>query len=1747
MRRHDAAGGWLVSISARRRPRASGALPPKPVLALDPERRLLLVLSLCASVVCAGCDCGGGPATPDGGRVEDATAGGDAGPGDDAGRSDAGAVSCVRDPERIAARSECLGDDDCPCGTSCEVGACVAHCQSAADCESAERCDDFGRCRPAAHEAIVPMPPTIEGEGEVFVEEAAVVPEGAGEATLTIRTGEASEPVRVVAGDGTSLECTPGGASAAECDLGVVPAGTTVEITVTRDEAQLGDDAGEVDVFVGHDHDSVPVLRADQLPGSPLRETRPLAGVYEGALVAGTVGADLADPATPTRALPDVALPVRAEIWESGGALTVRIEDIHHALAHDGVLIGTATLSGAAAEDRTGSGAFPDELLVTGNVTSSAVDRIDVISSLRDVSVHVPREGGRVVIATRVATVGLGAGPLPYTSFTIDLVRRGDPSGDAEPSPAPAATRRVSEASQSHTGSYAAIEEAFPAYTDTRAGDAYQWLFGHYGLDQCFSFDGDHSNATPVWWGPVGAGGSDWRTDDGAALWLLADADPEELISSVTITNITLLSSSLAAGELACSGRVQVALRDRMTASPITTANVTFDRCAELEARTGCAPSTRTLFTPLYRTDVSGMRASTVGGPQLPLSGTLTLTAGGTTGICTLPPTPPFCGELATCLEPADATDLASVRGPILGTATVASGDLRCESGARIGTLAFDAGGLLASDSVETAIAELEAFASRTVPPAGPAEHGRRVRQVWSNERVIDPARLVVAAELGLVAQGSSGTVWQNGSARHGARLVERWVETHGLMAAEEVQRASLLRLIAASRLPGEPDPLLPDEVLPASMGGWDLLLHPAIASRLLSLPPAVLASPDYRLDVHGVVGRAGDEPRTSLPAAIMAALAQQLRLAEVVLEEAWLDGDAGPLPELQGLVSRVVAVRALAYALAARASADPASDGWREAMEQHSRATHQALRRAVSLARGIEEGRNPLGIEEEDLPLYFFDESTGPGGRFAAVSDFLAGTGPASPAWAPVLVASAEDAEGSARAAWVEEYERASREAFEARDHASWVESIRDRYNQTLRDYCGPIASSLVDDPAFDSSVCALNTADPVCNVETDAWYALFTEADFLGRLCMAERAEERCRMTTLPDETCADTWYPDVVREFATACYRPSGASTRVSLASCGGAPCLRCESASVPDLPLEPSTLQYRGELDDDYVVAREACRSAHPDMHDAVPLPRNPIEIPGCARGSIGETYLAVATADHDLHAARAEVDEHLEAYGIAMRSCLILEESNERLERARDRFVRSQSRLITTRATLDGIASTLGAAGDCLATLSGALGVDDFLTGGTVAAGVSCGLTVAAGALESAAIAVDSSIETAALEHEALVAELEASAEADICFNDARMELVGMRSANLRVEQAIVALRHASAKVQEQLEDAQRVWADGHAYLDQIEGFPVAPPTGELWSNELVDEWSDRFRLARRATYLAVRAVEYEFQASLALRHDALAARTTDDLYDVLREVWTTSATRSIGGSRPTDLHTVISLRDDVLRLGDESTRVTPGERALSPTERLRVMLADDRWAERDATGRLLGLRIPFSLSPLGALGLPTGGVPIYSTTDCAERLWSVNASILGEELWYGSDTTFTRIDLLKQNTFSSQWCGDAPADQLLQTASVRPERNLFREPGVGEGVSGAFAGTDGYARARIQAFFSVGRAELEDPSYASGETSELAARGLYGEYALFIPAELLSREASSGARTDGLALDHVDDILLRIDYVSVAR
>jgi hypothetical protein len=98
---------------------------------------------------------------------------------------------------------------------------------------------------------------------------------------------------------------------------------------------------------------------------------------------------------------------------------------------------------------------------------------------------------------------------------------------------------------------------------------------------------------------------------------------------------------------------------------------------------------------------------------------------------------------------------------------------------------------------------------------------------------------------------------------------------------------------------------------------------------------------------------------------------------------------------------------------------------------------------------------------------------------------------------------------------------------------------------------------------------------------------------------------------------------------------------------------------------------------------------------------------------------------------------------------------------------------------------------------------------------------------------------------------------------------------------------------------------------------------------------------------------------------------------------------------------------------------------------------------------------------------------------------------------------------------------------------------------LFRDPLAGspQGSEQPRVGQfPGWTRARVDAKLNIEPETFNSESYRENESTELAARGLYGEYALFFPAAML--RASS---TDGLDLRQLDDVRIRVDFVSVAR
>jgi hypothetical protein len=200
-----------------------------------------------------------------------------------------------------------------------------------------------------------------------------------------------------------------------------------------------------------------------------------------------------------------------------------------------------------------------------------------------------------------------------------------------------------------------------------------------------------------------------------------------------------------------------------------------------------------------------------------------------------------------------------------------------------------------------------------------------------------------------------------------------------------------------------------------------------------------------------------------------------------------------------------------------------------------------------------------------------------------------------------------------------------------------------------------------------------------------------------------------------------------------------------------------------------------------------------------------------------------------------------------------------------------------------------------------------------------------------------------------------------------------------------------------------------------------------------------------------------------------------------------------------------------------------------------------------RYAVYDDAGNYRGQEIPFTIQPFGALRLgDSGGIPLLSGLNCAERLWSVNASIHGEDLMAGTNTSIATVQIRKRNTFSSQWCA-AREGEDTQLASTRPSRNLFVDPFSARSWTQDAALLEltetrepsAFSGATVQARLNVPRSELERESYTDGDSEALAGRGVFGDYVLFIPAPTQSVDGSAGLR-----LENVEDVLIRLDYVA---
>jgi hypothetical protein len=570
----------------------------------------------------------------------------------------------------------------------------------------------------------------------------------------------------------------------------------------------------------------------------------------------------------------------------------------------------------------------------------------------------------------------------------------------------------------------------------------------------------------------------------------------------------------------------------------------------------------------------------------------------------------------------------------------------------------------------------------------------------------------------------------------------------------------------------------------------------------------------------------------------------------------------------------------------------------------------------------------------------------------------------------------------------------------------------------------------------------------------------------------------------------------------------YWMSSATATVCLAdeyreeSCNQKDCQDAATAALGAYKItDAERKEYEGECEENIGVAK--------DKLTVIPNP------PECYRGLLGTAALKVYGALQDVDLAKMAWTAAQESFSIQGRLCAKIEGINDE-SKARDQaFVSQMGFWRDAKAVADSIA---------VACANAAGSMSSF------------GASNAATPFQIASIDLDRKMNTAREEFDSFMREQAAKKEVLTCYTE-----VDKLRAQFEVEKGQIVRRATDLGVARDefgrlLDETKRAINEGLADVAAEEGRTVPSFAHSYWYDEKAERYLREFDWAKRLVYLAMRAVEYEFQQSLGIRKDILTATHPDQLEAAIQSMQAEVATRAINRRRPEAAATVLSLRDDILGIVDLSNRPESGSRNWAPVQSFRAKLWDNKYALYDKDGKWVGQGIPFTMKPQGAL-----------LDRCAERLWQVTATIQGDGL---SDTEpGAAIKLLKRNTFNSQWCAGLGDGSPVQVGHLEPSSNLFKQD-PGTPVAGE---TDAFSTAAIYPWFNVRRADFYKTQYAEGSSQELAGRGLYGDYILLFPSELLEgREVPNppdgqieGLRIDQFPLDRVEDVLLRFDYLSV--
>jgi hypothetical protein len=386
----------------------------------------------------------------------------------------------------------------------------------------------------------------------------------------------------------------------------------------------------------------------------------------------------------------------------------------------------------------------------------------------------------------------------------------------------------------------------------------------------------------------------------------------------------------------------------------------------------------------------------------------------------------------------------------------------------------------------------------------------------------------------------------------------------------------------------------------------------------------------------------------------------------------------------------------------------------------------------------------------------------------------------------------------------------------------------------------------------------------------------------------------------------------------------------------------------------------------------------------------------------------------------------------------------------------------------------------------------------------------------AGGLGSIGPLFQGSAEETRRTYEATLAQRAAEDEIRDCWAQAEQYRRAIAVAEQTSNEAMARMHVAIIQHQNAVSEAREILLEAPVAIDREATRPSIPVAFHYWLPDEIFHYRFQLAAARRYTYMALRATEYDLQQKFVAPPDqttqpsraaVVGAWRPATLIQQLALLQTATAARKTGGGRPAKAHMVVHVGRDLFGLDasdpDLGTHLQANARPVYSTR-----------------GEYLGEGVRFSFIPQSG-----SSAPVWR---CAERLWRANVGRAADVV--GS----VRVKLLKRTVFASRDChGDAGQ---LQVSTLHPEKNLLAAGGE------PFPYED-------QAKHTVADIDVVDLNIAgnnegfhsvadffNGSSTELAGQGLFGDYVLLFTAPTL---------TAGLTLESVHELYVRFDFLSV--